>query len=140
MTDARDVAQLFCEYFSKVAVELENQIPVGNICPATYLPPSVQHSFFVTPATAITDIEVAVKSLKSRTGAIGEMPVFVYKMYSSILSPIITELYNESISTGVYPTILKEAKIVPVHKKDKKSNIENYRPMSTTYVYIVKKF
>ena len=32
--------------------------------------------------------------------------------------------------TGVFPSVLKTAKVVPVFKKDSKSNYSNYRPIS----------
>ena len=32
--------------------------------------------------------------------------------------------------TGVFPSILKTAKVVPVFKKDSKLNYSNYRPIS----------
>ena len=32
--------------------------------------------------------------------------------------------------TGVFPSVLKTAKVVPVFKKDSKLNYSNYRPIS----------
>ena len=32
--------------------------------------------------------------------------------------------------TGVFPSVLKSAKVVPVFKKDSKLNYSNYRPIS----------
>ena len=39
-------------------------------------------------------------------------------------------IFNKSISTGVFPESLKEAKVIPLYKKNSKQNIDNYRPVS----------
>ena len=43
-----------------------------------------------------------------------------------ILKLLKLNLFNLSFSTGVFPTILKVAKVVPVHKKDSKLDFSNY--------------
>ena len=37
---------------------------------------------------------------------------------------------NQCINTGIYPENMKTAKVIPLHKKDELTNIENYRPIS----------
>ena len=44
----------------------------------------------------------------------------------------LSQLYNLSFKTGIIPDQWKSANIVPVFKKDDKSNVENYRPISLT--------
>ena len=46
------------------------------------------------------------------------------------LSPLLTNLFNKSLSEAVFPLIWKKANVVPIHKKDKKSDLNNYRPVS----------
>ena len=40
------------------------------------------------------------------------------------------DLFNLSFLTGVFPSVLKTAKVVPVFKKDSKLDYSNYRPIS----------
>ena len=40
------------------------------------------------------------------------------------------DLFNLSFTTGVFPSVLKTAKVVPVFKKDSKLDYSNYRPIS----------
>ena len=42
----------------------------------------------------------------------------------------LADLLNFSFVIGVFPLILKTAKIVPVFKKDSKLDYSNYRPIS----------
>ena len=43
-------------------------------------------------------------------------------------------IFNLSFKTGSIPSEWKHAHIVPIHKKDNKNNIENYRPISLTCI------
>ena len=40
------------------------------------------------------------------------------------------DLFNLSMKTGVFPTVLKIAKLVPVFKKDSRLDYSNYCPIS----------
>ena len=41
-----------------------------------------------------------------------------------------SELVNLSFETGIFPDVLKIAKVNPLHKKDSKIDHRNYRPIS----------
>ena len=67
------------------------------------------------------------------TQKIGGPDPFNIKIISVIASVIVTPLcyiYNLSLTTGIFPTLLKTAKVVPIFKKGEHSNISNYRPIS----------
>ena len=42
----------------------------------------------------------------------------------------ILQLFATSFSTGISPAILKTAKVIPIHKKNSKLEVSNYRPIS----------
>ena len=44
-------------------------------------------------------------------------------------------IFNKSIQTGVFPNCWKKGNIIPVHKKDSKSLINNYRPISLLPIF-----
>ena len=39
------------------------------------------------------------------------------------------DLFNLSFKTGVFPSVLKTAKVIPIFKKDSKLDYSNYRPI-----------
>ena len=45
------------------------------------------------------------------------------------ISKELADLLNLSLSSGVFPSLLKIAKVVPVYKKDSKLGCRNYRPI-----------
>ena len=56
----------------------------------------------------------------------------VLKNCAASLAKPLTSLYNVSFVTGCIPDDWKLASVVPIHKKDDKSSVENYRPISLT--------
>ena len=45
------------------------------------------------------------------------------------ISKQLADLFNLSFMTGVFPSVLKTAKVVPLFKKDSKLDNSNYRPI-----------
>jgi hypothetical protein len=43
---------------------------------------------------------------------------------------VLTSIINSSFKTGIFPSELKIAKVVPIHKDGSKSEVSNYRPIS----------
>ena len=50
--------------------------------------------------------------------------------YKNICEKYIHKYYNNSIRESIFPYSMKWANITPAHKKDDKTNKENYRPVS----------
>ena len=48
---------------------------------------------------------------------------------------MLSELFNESIDAGIFPDKLKIGRVVPLFKEGDKTNILNYRPISTLTIY-----
>ena len=52
------------------------------------------------------------------------------KYSKSIISPIISDLFNLCVNKGVFPNCLKIAEIIPIHKKGDINKATNYRPIA----------
>ena len=46
------------------------------------------------------------------------------------VSPCITLIINQTLSSGIFPSKLKTAKVIPIYKKNDKTLLKNYRPIS----------
>ena len=68
-------------------------------------------------------------NIKKSTGPFG-IPVFLLKKFKTFFSLWLSELVNLSFEIGVFPDILKVAKVNPLHKKESKIDHRNYRPIS----------
>ena len=54
---------------------------------------------------------------------------------SDIISPVLSNIFNKCILSGVYPNILKRAHVVPIFKSVDSNMASNYRPISTISVF-----
>ena len=68
---------------------------------------------------------------KNKASGPSSIPYPVLNCITDSLSNILCDIINSSFSTGVFPTALKEAKVIPVFKnKGSPFDVENYRPIS----------
>jgi hypothetical protein len=59
------------------------------------------------------------------------LPPEFYKKFSTLLAPLLLDMYNHSLSTGTLPKTLTEASISVILKKDKNpAECSSYRPIS----------
>ena len=58
------------------------------------------------------------------------IPYRILFLLKNEISKQLADLFNLSFMTGVFPSVLKTAKVVPVFKKDSKLDYSNYRPIS----------
>ena len=52
------------------------------------------------------------------------------KEAATVLSEPLSRIFNLSLQQHIYPNLWKEANVAPVHKKESRSLVENYRPIS----------
>ena len=87
-------------------------------------------SFFTSP-TDKTELENIISSLDSnKSVGPNSIPIKILKLFKNDISSQLSEIFNISFSSGVFPSILKTAKVIPVHKKDSKLDFSNYCPIS----------
>ena len=66
----------------------------------------------------------------SKASGIDKLPGMFLNDDTNILPKPITEMYNLSISHGIFPNACKVAKLKPIFRKGKKVEPSNYRPIS----------
>ena len=59
----------------------------------------------------------------------------IAKATSEIVVPVLTRLIQKSFKSGVFPDVLKHAKVLPLHKDGSKSDENNCRPISLLNVW-----
>ncbi|XP_046674868.1 uncharacterized protein LOC124363652 [Homalodisca vitripennis] len=57
-------------------------------------------------------------------------PHWVLKHCAHILAPHLALHFGALLRSGVFPAVLKQSYIVPIHKSGDKANVMNYRPIS----------
>ena len=60
----------------------------------------------------------------------GHIPPCFVKLAGPVISEPFSVLVNHSITLGIFPEVLKVAKVIPVYKSGSRHNPTNYRPIS----------
>ena len=93
----------------------------------------IRESFFCTPITS-SEIKFEISSIPSKKSyGLYSCPIKMLKEIRVISKPI-AEMINISVQSGVYPSILKHAKVFPVFKTGDVTESDSYRPNSLYYL------
>ena len=89
---------------------------------------TLAHEFTMTPVSC-SSVKNTVQYLSTKTCSLDPLPTFVIKNYVDLLSPMITNIVNQSLTTGEFPSLLKLSHVRPRLKKDNlyKEILKNYR-------------
>ena len=134
ISDEVQICTIFNEYFTNVGKSLVEGISSnGNLDPLSYMGNRCQNSFFLreTNATEVTKIFLGFTNKKT---GLNNIPIKILKKVLNIISPMLSDLFNESIKHGLFPRKLKLGRVVPIHKTGSQKLTSNYRPISTLSV------
>lgn len=76
----------------------------------------------------VDEIEKIISSLKNK--ATSDLAIQPLKFVNKEISPVIQHLISASLTQGVFPDMLKCAKVIPLHKSGARTELTNYRPIS----------
>ena len=116
--------QLFNEYFIEQTQLNDTNVEVPPVTKLTDA--RISNMLF-----EISDVRKEFEKLNvsKATGPDGISNKIIRNIFPCIAGPI-CELFNYSISNGVYPTQWKRSHVIPIHKQGDKSLVKNYRPVS----------
>jgi hypothetical protein len=118
-------AEAFNSYFVQCSTLDDSE----SVLPNEY--PLLTPNTLDTLKTSVTDVRNCLSKLdpSKAFGPDGVSPRLL-KEGAHQLSTSLCKLFNTSLQNGVFPSIWKRANVIPLHKKNDKSCITNYRPVS----------
>ncbi|PNF20040.1 hypothetical protein B7P43_G05817 [Cryptotermes secundus] len=122
LIEPHDIADEFSKHFQTV---------YHNPGPIVF--PNLLSSSEFLPLASVSDSDVikAIKRLRpSKSVGVDDIPGFIIKGCTDIFVPILKHIFNLSLSQHNFPSLWKQAAIVPVLKKGKSTSVSNYRPIS----------
>ena len=130
ISNPMEISNIFNNYFSSIATKTKLNISFSHKHFSDFFKNRSNISFFVSP-TDKTEIEDVISSLDSNN-SVGpnSIPTKILKLLKDDISSQLSETFNISFSSGVFPSILKTAKVIPVHMKDSKLDFSNYSAIS----------
>ena len=134
-TDIEEISNHLNHYFCNVACDINKTINSKGISHMQFMDSPNPKSIFLEAVTKheLSDIIDNLKQNES-PGPDNIGPKIVYDSKHLLLDPL-TYIYNLSIETGVVPTHLKLAKVLPIYKNGLRTQPSNYRPISMLSVF-----
>ena len=130
VTDIQTKANIFNKFFADQCTPLKN----GSVLP--------KNQIFLTQSRICTldfneeELMKIIRNLKvHKAHGHDDTSIRMIKICNkSILKPLIL-LFENSIKSSYYPDIWKKSNIIPVHKKNDKQLVNNYRPISLLPIF-----
>ena len=125
------IAEQMNKHFSSVGAKLASKLEKTSTSYRSFMKNPNPHSIFFESIEYI-EIFNLINDLivRKSVGTDGISPL-ILKWAASVLTPYLTVIFNQCLVEGVYPNILKQARVTPVLKKgEDKNNISSYRPIS----------
>ena len=133
INDQSKVANMFNDFFVNVAKD------IGSDCTVDQNHPSIKAIYnncrtegnliFECIEEKFVEKQINKLGINKATGKDG-LSVKILKLAKPAVVTPITKLINKSIEHSVFPDKLKEAQVVPLHKKNSQLEVGNYRPVS----------
>ena len=130
----KQIANALNEYFSSVGNTLSKQISNKNRSYKDYLRNPLPRSIYLTP-TDEKEICTEIDKLKPKKSTLDIFNINMLKYVKDEMIPGLVIIFNKSISEGIFPELLKTAKVIPIYKKDDTNFAKNYRPISLLSVF-----
>ena len=130
VTDSLHIANIFNDYFSSIADKTKANIKFSNKSFQDFLHHPNEELLFIT-ATDAHEVNLIISSLnRDRSTGPNSLSTKILKPLKNENSTHLADIFNLSFSSGVFPSILKIAKVIPVHKKESNLFCSNYRPIA----------
>lgn len=125
-----DVADAFNKYFKSIGENLVLGMTTGTTTISASTLSNVPNTFFLAPTTDV-EVGACISGLKNnQSSGYDNISNFLLKRIGPYISSPLAYIINLSFTSGIFPQALKHAEIIPIHKKNCKANLENYRPIS----------
>ena len=128
--DPKLIAQQFCDHFSTIASKIVKDNPTSADSFKRFFNRPISDSIFLQP-TEPGEIFNTINSLNLRkSSGFDHYPPFFVKLAGPVISELFSVLVNHSITLGIFPEVLKVAKVILVYELGSRHNPNNYRPIS----------
>ena len=125
--DPLKIANVFNNYYSSGGEKTQSKIKFSNKNYTDYLHGENFNSFFITHIDSKEVISIITSLSDSKSSGPNSVLTRILKLLKKDISTQLVDIFNLSFSSGIYPTPLKTAKVITIHKKDSKLECSNYR-------------
>ena len=109
---------------------LQNSIKFPHEHFSDYLSNESGSTIFLQPIDKEEIVNIISSLNSNKASDPNSIPYRMLFLLKNEIMKQLADLFNLSFMTGVFPSVLKTAKVVPVFKKDSKLDYSNYHPVS----------
>lgn len=130
VSESKQVAEALNQHFTAVGEILASSLESNGDINRFNTIRRKNLSIFLRPSST-TEVKAIIDGLDvSKATGYDGFPVLALKLHSELLSPLISNCFNDSVSQASYPPCLKTALVIPIFKKGDPLDPTNYRPIS----------
>ena len=130
ITDRNVIVDKFNDYFVNIGNLLANSIPATDSNVLDYLGKSQSRSFYMYPTDPNEIISIAASMKNKASFGCDNIPLKIVKSSINSVADVLSNIINSSFTTGIFPDLLKIAKVCPIFENGEKTLFSNYRPIS----------
>ena len=130
ITNPYDIANTFNNYFDSIGETTKKSIKYSHKHFSNYLSNETISTLFLQPTDREEIANITTSLNSNKASGSNSIPYRILFLLKNEISKQLADLFNLSFMTGVFPSVLKIAKVVPVFKKDSKLDYSNYHPIS----------
>ena len=134
LTNEQEIANSFNSFFASVGAQLSSSIEQSDNIPSfeKYLDSNTRSdpNFRFIPVDEKLVLALITNLPNKTSSGIDNISNKLLKQIKYIIMQPLTLIINQSLTSGIYPDKFKISKVTPLHKKDDRTAISNYRPIS----------
>ena len=135
ISDPGKVANKFNDFFLNIADKLSAKIVDKNSSHQDYLKNPNKSKFCLKETTPDEVIKIVNKLDSKKSSDYYNISPEIILISNQVVADSLTLIFNRCIREGCFPSALKLAKVIPIHKGDSVLTVSNYRPISLLPIF-----
>ena len=130
-----DILKIASNYYAELfSSKNPNKDNVNDYLENVNLPPLKPESQDLCEGLiSLPECENAVNWMKlNNSPGVDGLPIEFYRVFCAEIGNFLVEMYNECFENNMLPASMRKSLVTLIHKKDDKTKIDNYRPISLT--------
>ena len=133
--DPVSVANSINSFFAGVGPETEKSVPkIPNMSPSMFMGDRNQFNLIIAHISEKEILDI-IKALANKSSGPASIPLRLLVAVADLIVVPLCHIINLSFSSGVFPDVLKVAKVIPLHKGGSTQELNNFRPISLLSIF-----
>ena len=130
ITSPQSICEKLNDHFVKIGEKLGDKLASNRETNhKKYLGKRQMSSIVLKPADEYEIVEFIAELNSQKSPGYLDIPVVLLKEAKFLIAHYLADSFNECMVSGIYPDVLKIAKVIPLHKGGSKFELGNYRPI-----------